>query len=123
MRYLPDDSLAPEGHNSGFTDPEMQKADDALHYLQDTAPAFAAAAGERVYLTEFRKSMKAILMAENNDRPVSVQERDAYQHPRYLKLLQALKQAEIAYQELLARRLHAEHVIRVYQSNKKVAKL
>lgn len=65
----------------------------ALDFLRDTAPLYAKAKAERVYLEEFRKSKKAILMKQVEPQYASAaaQEREAYAHPDYLQLLEALK--------------------------------
>ena len=44
-------------------------------------------------LEEFRKSKKALLMQESDERTMSAQERDAYAHPEYVQLLSDLKDA------------------------------
>lgn len=67
----------------------------ALDYLRDTAPAYAKAKAERVYLEEFRKSKKSMLMkaVEAQYPSAAAQEREAYSHQDYLALLEALKNA------------------------------
>lgn len=67
----------------------------ALDYLRDAAPAYAKAKAERVYLEEFRKSKKAMLMkaVEAQYPSAAAQEREAYSHPEYLALLDALREA------------------------------
>lgn len=68
----------------------------ALDFIRDTAPLYAKAKSERVYLEEFRKSKKALLMraAEISGHKSSVsQEREAYAHPDYMELLAALQMA------------------------------
>jgi hypothetical protein len=58
---------------------------------------FAKAKANRVYLHEFRKTKKALLMkqAAVGDVKMSAanQERDAYAHPEYQELLEGLKSA------------------------------
>lgn len=65
----------------------------ALDWLRDSAPLYAKAKAERVYLEEYRKSKKAMLMkAVEKDYPSAAgQEREAYSNPEYIKLLEALK--------------------------------
>jgi uncharacterized protein (DUF2132 family) len=65
----------------------------AVDFLIKTAPAYAKAKAERVYLEEFRKSKKAILMQQSSEKTAAMQERDAYAHPEYLGLLAALRVA------------------------------
>lgn len=65
----------------------------ALDYLRDSAPLYAKAKAERVYLEEFRKTKKAILMkqAEPQYPSAAAQEREAYGHAEYVELLEALR--------------------------------
>ena len=66
----------------------------ALDFIRDNSPAFAKAKAERIYLEEFRKTKKAMLMklAEvDGAKSSATQERDAYAHPEYRQLLDALK--------------------------------
>lgn len=65
----------------------------ALDFLKRTAPKYAKAKAERVHLEEFRKSKKAILMktVEAQYPSAAAQEREAYAHPEYVQLLDALK--------------------------------
>lgn len=68
----------------------------SLDFIRDNAPAYAKAKSERVYLEEFRKSKKALLMrdaeAAGHKSAVS-QEREAYADPSYLQLLDGLRVA------------------------------
>ena len=70
---------------------------NTLADLERVTQEFAQAEAERQYLMEFRKSKKAILMAEaeqtSPSMPIAKQERYAYSHPEYLELLEGLKVA------------------------------
>ena len=70
---------------------------NTLADLERVTQEFAQAEAERQYLMEFRKSKKAILMAEaersEHSMPIAKQERYAYSHPEYLALLEGLKVA------------------------------
>ena len=69
---------------------------DALNFIRDKAPAYAKAKSERIYLEEFRKSKKAMLMCDAEiagHKSAAAQEREAYSHPDYLALLDGLKVA------------------------------
>lgn len=55
---------------------------------------WAKANATRVYIREFRKSKKALLMADSREEAVNAQERDAYSHPEYVALLDELRVAE-----------------------------
>ena len=66
---------------------------DAVDYIIKHASQFADAKAQRVYLEEFRKSKKAILMRESLETALGAQEREAYAHPEYQELLLGIKQA------------------------------
>lgn len=68
----------------------------ALDYIRDNAPAYAKAKSDRVYLEEFRKTKKALLMraAElEGHKTAAAQEREAYAHPDYIAVLAGLQAA------------------------------
>lgn len=71
-----------------MTDPHA-----AVDYIIKHAGTFAKAKSQRVYLEEFRKSKKAILMAESTDKAANAREQYAYSHPEYLELLQGIRAA------------------------------
>lgn len=72
----------------------------AVDYIIKNAGKFAKAKAERVYLEEFRKSKKAILMKASPEASGIAQERDAYAHPEYLALLDGLKEAVLVEEKL-----------------------
>ena len=58
----------------------------AVDFILKNAPAFAKAKSERVFLEEFRKSKKALLMKDallNGIEAANAQEREAYANPEY----------------------------------------
>lgn len=71
-----------------FRDPNK-----AVDFIIASAPKFAAARAQRVYLEEFRKSKKAILMGESDEKAANAREQFAYAHPDYIALLEGLKVA------------------------------
>lgn len=92
---------------------------EAIEFIYSHSKKYAAAKAERVFLEEFRKSKKAVLMqqaAEEGFSSAATQEREAYAHPEYIELLQGLKKAvevELAIQwQLIA----AQARIEVYRT-------
>ena len=73
-----------------ITNKDIQKAFD---FLRDSAVEAAQNRANRVYMEEYRKSLKAQIMAEHNTLPVNGQEREAYKDERYLAHLDAMKEA------------------------------
>jgi len=68
----------------------------SLDFIRDNAPAYAKAKSERVFLEEFRKAKKALLMRDAEiagHKSAAAQEREAYADPEYLAVLEGLKAA------------------------------
>jgi hypothetical protein len=96
---------------SDIIDP--QKAVDALITM---APKHAEAKANRIYLEEYRKSLKAILMKQHQGIPIAAQEREAYAHPDYLAHLQAMQTAVMDEEVLRWRMVAAQARIEVWRS-------
>ena len=73
-----------------ITEAEIEKA---CAWLRDNSTEAAQARANRIYLEEFRKSLKAQLMKKHISEPVSAQEREAYSDPEYAEFLEGLKEA------------------------------
>lgn len=71
-------------------DDDIQRA---LDYLRDNAEESAMARAERIYVEEYRKTLKAQLMREHGDKSAVVQEREAYADKRYVEYLDAIRDA------------------------------
>jgi len=67
----------------------------ALDFMRDSAPKYAKAKADRVYLESFLKSKKAILMKQYaKEHPsAAAQEREALADPEYIQLLDGLRVA------------------------------
>ena len=68
----------------------------AVDFIRDNAAAFGKAKSNRVFLEEFRKSKKALLMKDallKGIKAANSQEREAYADPEYEKLLKGLAEA------------------------------
>ena len=73
-----------------ITDEQAERASD---YIRDNAQTFAQAKANRIYLEEFRKSKKAILIQQISNGTVQEKESYAYAHDDYRQLLDGLKEA------------------------------
>ena len=71
----------------------MSNPERAIEYILKHSKEYAQAKANRVYIEEFRKSKKAILMGLSNESAANAQERYAYAHPEYSELLLGLKAA------------------------------
>lgn len=74
-----------------MTEPRTPEQD--VDYILEQAKRFAGAKAQRVYLEEFRKSKKALLMAGCDEKTAVAREQYAYAHPEYVALLDGLKVA------------------------------
>ena len=88
----------------------------AVEFLARTAPAFAKAKSERVYLEEFRKSQKAMLSAQSGLRTASEREDYAYSHPDYLAVLDGLKAAVEAEETMRWQMVAAQAKIEIWRT-------
>lgn len=98
---------------------------EAIDFIFHNAPEYAKAKAQRVYLEEFRKSKKALLMklAMGKYEAVSAQEREAYAHPEYQELLKGL-QAAIEIEEELRWKLEAARLrVEVYRTEEASARM
>ena len=71
----------------------MNEPTKAIQYLIDTAPLYAKAKSDRMYLEEFRKSRKAQLMSQAGTEVLGKQETYAYAHADYIEILEGIRQA------------------------------
>ena len=71
----------------------MNEPTKAIQYLIDTAPLYAKAKADRMYLEEYRKSRKAQLMSIAGTEVLGKQETFAYAHADYVEILEGIKQA------------------------------
>jgi hypothetical protein len=67
----------------------------ALDYMRDNAPALAKAKADRVFLEQFRKTQKAMLVnaAPDDYKTIQARESYAYAHEDYIEVLEGLKVA------------------------------
>ena len=71
----------------------MNEPTKAIQYLIDTAPLYAKAKADRMYLEEFRKSRKAQLASQAGTEVLGKQETFAYAHPEYIQILEGIREA------------------------------
>lgn len=70
-----------------------EKVERELDFLHDQAPKGAMARANRVYVIEYRKTLKAQIMAEYPELSAVLQEREAYRDKRYIAHLEAIREA------------------------------
>ena len=88
----------------------------AIEYIFKHGKRYAKAKAERIYLEEYRKSLKAILMKKSIESAVNAQEREAYSDPEYVELLKGLKEAVEVEEEIRWGLVAAQARIEVWRS-------
>ena len=73
-----------------ITEEEVEKSVD---YLRDHARKAAQAKAERIYMEEFRKTVKAQIMRETPSDSLGAQEARSYADNRYVQHLRAMREA------------------------------
>ena len=94
----------------------------ALDFIRDNAGPYAQAKANVVYMTEYRKTIKATLMAASSEKTESAKETFAYSHPDYKKHLLALQQAVAEAERLRWLLVAAEAKIEVWRSLESTAR-
>lgn len=88
----------------------------ALDFIRDNAPLYAEAKANVHYLTEYRKTLKAKLMASCSEKTESAKETYAYSHADYERHLEAIKIAVAEAERLRWLMVAAEAKIEVWRS-------
>ena len=88
----------------------------AIDYILKNSEKFAKAKAARIYLDEFRKSKKALLMSQSSEQTAVAREQWAYSHPEYLDLLEGIQQAVEIEENLRWMLIAAEARIEVWRS-------
>ena len=94
----------------------------AVDYIIANAKKFAKAKSERVYLEEYRKSLKALLMKRSLEDTIGAQEREAYAHAEYQQLLQGLKAAVETEEKLRWDLIAAQARVEIWRSQEATAR-
>ena len=88
----------------------------ALDFIRDNAHEYAEAKANVYYLTEYRKTLKAKLMAASTEKTESAKETFAYSNPEYEKHLEAIRIAVSEAERLRWLMVAAEAKIEVWRS-------
>ena len=99
----------------------------AIEFILENAPLYAKAKSDRIYLEEFRKTKKALLMKEAMEMGIEsgvAQEREAYAHYEYAELLKglavAIEKEETLKWKLMAAQMKTD-IWRTEQANERMA--
>ena len=89
METVTKGEIAPQEANRNC----MNEPTKAIQFLIDTAPLYAKAKADRMYLEEFRKSRKAQLASQAGTEVIGKQETYAYAHADYIEILEGIREA------------------------------
>ncbi len=95
----------------------MSDANDAVNFIYTHAPLFAKAKSDRIYLEEFRKTKKSILMLASGEASAVMREADAYANIEYQELLAGLRVAVEQEDTLLWQLRAAQARIEIYRTD------
>ena len=93
-----------------------------MDYILENGRKFAKAKADRVYLEEFRKSKKALLMNQSTETTVNAREQFAYSHPDYVQVLEGIKQAVEVEEELRWHLVAAQARVEIWRSQEATAR-
>lgn len=88
----------------------------AVDHIIEHAKIYAQAKANRVYLEEFRKTKKAILMRSSGEKVIGNQESFAYSHPEYIAVLDGIREAVEVEERYRWEMVAAQARIEVYRS-------
>ena len=91
----------------------------AVNWLAQNATKAAQARANREYVSEYRKTLKAQLMRERADLPLTAQEREAYADDRYVAHLEALREAVEADEKMRWLQAAAEAKVSAWQTQQR----
>jgi hypothetical protein len=95
---------------------ELRDPQRAVDYIIASSGKFAQAKAQRVYLEEFRKSKKALLMAQSTAKTAVEREQYAYGHEDYLALLGGIKAAVEVEEDLRWKLIAAQARVEIWRT-------
>ena len=71
----------------------MNEPTRAIQFIVDTAPLYAKAKSDRMFLEEFKRSKHAQLKSLAGTEVLGKQDTFAYAHPEYVEILEGIREA------------------------------
>ena len=99
-----------------MSDSDVKNPELAIEYIFKHGKRYAKAKADRIYMEEYRKSLKAMIMKRSLETAVNAQEREAYSDPEYVQLLQGLREAVEVEEEIRWGLVAAQARIEVWRS-------
>jgi len=94
----------------------MEPPYKAVEFIIENSAKYAEAKAKRIYITEFRKSKKALLFANAIGNTIADKENYAYSHPEYIEVLDDLKKAVAVAEKLRWMLVASQARIDVYRT-------
>ncbi len=95
---------------------DATKAARAVQYLIDSAAEYGAARADAQRCDDMLRHIKALIMAQSNEKSVTAQEREAYAHDRYLNAINEKFEAVKLAETMKAKREAANATIEMWRS-------
>jgi hypothetical protein len=99
-----------------MSDSDVKNPELAIEYIFKYGKKFGEAKGNRIYMEEYRKSLKAMIMKRSLEASVNAQEREAYSDPEYVQHLKALQEAVQIEEEIRWGLIAAQARVEVYRT-------
>ena len=99
-----------------MSDTDVKDPERAIEYIFKHGKRYAKAKADRIYMEEYRKSLKAMIMKRSLETAVNAQEREAFSDPEYVQLLQGLREAVEVEEEIRWGLVAAQARIEVWRS-------
>jgi hypothetical protein len=99
-----------------MSDSDVKNPELAIEYMFKYGRKFGEAKGRRIYMEEYRKSLKAMIMKRSLETSVNAQEREAYSDPEYVQHLKALQEAVQIEEEIRWGLIAAQARVEVYRT-------
>jgi hypothetical protein len=88
----------------------------AVEFILKNSKDFAEAKAQRVYIENFLRSKKSILMSLAKSSTISGAEAEAYAHPDYVTLIEGLKEAVAKEEKLKWQLIAAQARIEIWRT-------
>ena len=95
---------------------DSEKARRAVQYLIDSSAEYGAARAEAQRADDMLRIVKALIMAQSNEKSAAAQEREAYAHDRYREAVETKFEAVKEAETLRAKREAAIQTIEAWRS-------
>lgn len=99
-----------------MSDVDLIDPNKAIDYLISVSGKHAEAKAQRVYLEQFRKTKKALLMNECEATSEGARERYAYAHPSYQEVIDGLREAVVQEETFKFKIIAAQLRVEVWRS-------